>query len=329
MPKRPMVTTLLLPLLVLAACGTDPGPAAAPVPPTGTNAPTTPDTTTPDTTTPDTTVPDTTVPDSAPSSTPPSEPADGIHYDPDDVRADLDAARLRWETQGWGSYRFVYTPTCFCPPDEVNVHVLGDRIVDPPDTGSAWTVEQWFDRIDTAIGTAADIRVTFRDDGAPTSLYVDESETMADEEYGFELVDLEPVSDGLDVFLDAEYGCGYRFAIASERQTASMVVGFDDIDDWETGPTPGTYELADLNGTVRFGRDLMANWCDDVIEEGEPEPVIDEEWEIVDGVLELTHTDNRLAIGTFVDVVAEDPDGDEHDLGDVEVANGMWGFFAG
>ncbi len=67
-------------------------------------------------------------------------------------------------------------------------------------------------------------------------------------------------------------------ARANAGQTVSMVVSFTAVEDFETGPALGTYDLAVLNGSVRFGTDLMANWSDDVVEEGEPEVVTDATW---------------------------------------------------
>ena len=299
------LSIFLVPLLVLAACG-DPEPVGQPMPPVDTTDPAPP------------------IDPTTPTTTPESEP----RYDPDEARAELDAARERWAAGNWDAYRYTYAPSCFCDQEELTVEVIDGRLVDPDDFDRARSVEQWFDEIEDAIGTAADVRVTYGDTGAPTSLYVDVDETMADEEFGYELIDIEQVTDGLDAFLEGEYGCGYGFAIANAGQTVAMVVSFVDID-WETGPQMGTHDLADLDGTVWFGTDLMANWCDDVIEVGEPEPAIDEAWTIVSGTLEVSQTDSRLALGTFTDVVAVDPDGREHALGDVEIANGMWGFFAG
>lgn len=303
-----LVPLALLPLLAVAACGDDTGSAARPIPTVDTTAPPTEPT--------DPTVPPTTTPETEP------------RYDPVEARAALDAARERWAATGWTSYRFIFTPSCFCPQDDVTVDVIGGRPVGGDDTGQARSVEQWFDEIETAIGTAADVRVTYDDTGAPSSLHIDVDEMTADEEFGYELVGVEPATDALATFLDDEYGCGYGFAVADAAQTVSMVVSFVDID-WETGPEPGVHDLAQLDGAVHFGVDLMANWCDDVIEEGEPEPIVDETWQIVSGSLDLSQTDNRLAIGVFTDVVAVDADGHEHHLGSVEVANGMWGFFAG
>lgn len=298
---------VVLGLIALAACG-DAEPAAQPMPPVDTTIP-----------------PGPTDPTLPPATTTPPQT---LRYDPDQVRADLDAARERWAAENWTSYRYTYAPSCFCDQAELTVEVIDGRLVDQDDVDRARTVEGWFDEIDAAIGTAVDVRVTYDDSGAPSSLYVDVDETMADEEFGYELVDIEPVADGLDAFLDGEYGCGYGFALANAGQTVSMAVSFVGVD-WETGPATGTYDLADVDGAVRFGTDLMANWCDDVIEVGEPEPEVDETWNIVSGTLELSVTDNRLATGTFTDVVAVDADGIEHDFGDVVVANGMWGFFAG
>ena len=304
---RKHLSVVLVSLLALAACGDEVGPAAPPVPPADTDPVAPPGTTAPPTPT-----------------TPETEP----RYDPVQAASELAAARERWASGDHTSYRLRYTPMCFCPREELTADVVVGRVVGPVDAGPVRSIEQWFDEIEAAIGTAADIRVTYDDTGAPASLYIDVDEMIADEEFGYELVDIEPVTDGLEAFLDDEYGCGYGFASATADQSASMIVSFTDID-WETGPELGTYDLADLDGTIRFGIDLMANWCDDVVEPGEPEPIVDETWEIVGGSLDFSQTDNRLAVGVFTDVVAVDADGNEHQLGDVEVANGMWGFFAG
>ncbi len=303
----------LVPLLAVAACGEDTGPAAGPI----ASVPTTAAPTAPTDPT-----------DAPPVTTPVTTQETELRYDPVEARADLDAARERWRAAGWTAYRFTFTPSCYCPQDDVTVEVIDGRPVGAEAAGHARSVEQWFDEIDASIGTAADVRVSYGETGAPSSLYIDVDEMMADEEFGFELVGLEQVTDGLAAFLDDEYGCGYGFALSDSDQTVSMVARFVDVD-WETGPEPGVHDLADLDGVVYFGADLMANWCDDVIEVGEPEPVVDDSWQIVGGSLTFTPTDNRLAVGVFTDVVAVDADGHEHHLGDVEVSNGMWGFFAG
>lgn len=299
---QPRLATLaLVPLLALAACGQETGPEARPV----SSAPTTAVPTTPTDPTPD----------------------PELRYDPVEARAALDAARERWAATNWTAYRFTFTPSCYCPQDDVTVAVIGGRPVGTDAAGHVWSVEQWFGEIDAAIGKAADVRVAYGETGAPSSLYIDVDEMIADEEFGYELVDLEPVTDPLETLLVDEYGCGFGFASADGDQTVSMVVRFVDVD-WETGPEPGRYDLADLAGTVYLGADLMANWCNDVVIEGQPEPVIDDTWSIVGGSVDVS-IDNRLAVGVFTDVVAVDADGDERHLGDIEVSNGMWGFFAG
>ncbi|MDW3215761.1 MAG: DUF6174 domain-containing protein [Ilumatobacteraceae bacterium] len=317
--RRSPISVILVSLLALAACGEADPTGGSPAAPNSIDpAPTDP---TEPTITP-------TTPITTPITTPSTTPGETPRYDAERMRADLAAARERWTAQNWTSYRYTYTPSCYCDRQEVTVEAIDGHTVDSGGLDWARTIEQWFDEIDAAIGTAADIRVTYDATGAPTSLYIDVEETIADEEFGYELIALEQVTDSLDAFLDDDYGCGYGFAAANAGQTVSMVVGFVDID-WEQGPVAGAYDLADLDGAIHFGVDLMANWCDDVIEEGEPEPLVDETWNIVSGTLEVSPTDNRLATGTFTDVVAVDADGHEHLLGDVEIANGMWGFFAG
>lgn len=293
--------------LTLAACGAEPGNESTPPLPTDPTAPAsepTPDPTTPPT---------------------PTPPPRVLRYDAAEVRAELDDARARWAEQGQPPYRWTYSPVCFCPQREIQIDVIAGRIVHST-AEDGLTVAAVFDLIDEQIGTAADVRVTYDDLGYPTSFYVDIDEMMADEEFGFELVDFAPVSDVIDTFITDPYGCGYGFAAATPDQSASFTVFFADVT--ENGPVAGSYDLADVMGELRFGTDLMANWCDDVMEEGEPVPELDEAWEIIAGSLDIT-IDGSTATGSFTDVVALTSDGLEYPNGNVTITNQAWGVFAG
>jgi hypothetical protein len=83
---------------------------------------------------------------------------------------------------------------------------------------------------------------------------------------------------------------------------------------------------------LQFGADLFANWCDDVLEPGEPEPVTDEVWR-VSGTLDITSLpaagECGPAEGTLIGAVARTEDGDEIVLGDLDLQNDSWGCFAG
>ncbi len=287
--------------LTLGACGAEPGGGSTPPRPSDTSAPAV-----------------------VPTIPPTTAPTQVLRYDPEIVQAELDDARTRWAEQGGRPYRWAYSPVCFCPDGEIRVDVIADRIVNS--TGEdGLTVDAAFDMVDEQIGTAADVRVTYDDLGYPTSLYVDVDEMIADEEFGLELVQFSPVSDAIDMFVTDPYGCGYGFSAATPDQSASFTVFFPDI---AKGPDAGAYDLADVMGELRFGTDLMANWCDDVMEEGEPVPEIDEAWEIIAGTLDITTT-GSTATGSFTDVVALTSDGLEYPIGDVTITNEAWGVFAG
>jgi hypothetical protein len=219
-------------------------------------------------------------------------------------------------------------PVCFCLEEVVTVDVIDGTVVGGVGSGLADSVEGWFDVIEEAIDEAAAVEAEFDPTtGIPVSVYIDVDEMIADEEFGLAHRELTPEGDPIDRFLTDEYGCGYGFAVATPDQTASLVVGFAGFGE---GIPSGTYDLVDAEyGAIRFGTDLMANWCDDVVEPDEPEPVIDEEWELVGGTVEITLTSDHTATGVLRDVVARTPDGREIRLGGATVANDTWGFFAG
>ncbi len=122
--------------------------------------------------------------------------------DPRDVR-DLVAARARWNVHGSSHYVLEGSPRCFCVAGGLvaRVTVTGGQVtsVSRADTGEmlpthAWqsfrTVEDLFDLIDDAIKRDAHrIDVTYDpEQGFPTTLYIDYSDAMADEEYGFNVL---------------------------------------------------------------------------------------------------------------------------------------------
>lgn len=268
----------------------------------------------------------TSVPGTVPTN-PGTTPAGQLRYDPATVRTELDAARGRWTDSGSETYRYSYTPVCFCPQQEIEVQVIAGRIVDRTD--QARSIGDWFDEIDAAIGIAADIQVNYDDRGHPTSLFIDVDEIMADEEFGFQLVDLVRVPDAVSEFMPDAYGCGFGFAVASPDETAALVVRLQGLAEGENGPGTTRYELADTSAEIRIGTDLMANWCDDVFEEGEPEADVTERWPVVGGTLDVTVGADGTATGMLVDIVAESPDGQEQRLGNAFITNDAWGFFAG
>lgn len=252
-------------------------------------------------------------------------------------RAELDAARARWAAQGVSSYTFRYSPQCFCIPSDVEVTVIGGQLVATSiqtdgefgrgiaDEGI--TIEGWFDRIDAAIDTAANVTVAYTDWGYPDSVWVDESLMTADEEWGMTVGGYVDGTHVAQHVVNQSYGCGYGFWTANPSQTLSLrlPLGADG-----STPTPGSYDVASLVGAeLLVGANLMANWCDDVIEMGEPEPVVDETWALTAGTIELTFTSSTTAVAVVTGLTAEAPDGTTVVLGDAEIRNDTWGQFAG
>lgn len=129
--------------------------------------------------------------------------------------------------------------------------------------------------------------------------------------------------------LTTPYPCGYGFQAGNDAGTVGIFLQPE-----SPGLPPGeeTVDLGDSDawtGEVRVGRDLFANWCNDVI--AEPEATVDETWALVDGVVALTDLDGSTGTATMTatDLVAEAPDGTRHTLGDLVLTNTAWGMFAG
>jgi hypothetical protein len=127
------------------------------------------------------------------------------------------------------------------------------------------------------------------------------------------------------------YGCGFGFQAGNPEQTAALFItssaGFGEP------PPMETIDLAtDGAWTARLdlGADLFANWCDDVIEMGEPEPRVDETLQVVEGTVEVTlGASGTAASARATGLVARDADGVEYALGDITIVNPAWGMFAG
>ncbi len=134
--------------------------------------------------------------------------------------------------------------------------------------------------------------------------------------------------------LTETYGCGYGFYVSDEAQSVGLFIQVADFEAAASGALPADSELDDPIWDARLdsGSDLFANWCDDVIEPGEPEPVVDESWDVTGSVRGLTVPDTGqcgTATAQITDIVATGPDGTEMHLGDLDVVNESWGCFAG
>lgn len=119
--------------------------------------------------------------------------------DPGSTR-DLVAARARWNLHGASAYTMRGSAQCFCilGGREVEIDVAGGRVtrVRLAETGaevpselraSYRSVEELFDLVDEAIRNDAHrLEVTYdAQRGFPTQLWIDWSDRIADEEYGF------------------------------------------------------------------------------------------------------------------------------------------------
>ena len=182
------IALLLALTAVAAACGSD-GTATGDTLPT----PETLSTQAPDTAVPVSDVPNTEAP--IPVTLAKNEP------DPS-VQADLDAARDLWATQGPTSYKIVTQSLCFCPQEPwsdtvvdgvVTEHVaLTDGVFSDP---AARPMDALFDEIQRVIESEyASLTVSYDPaTGALKQFFVDVSEMMADEEYGVEVISVQPL----------------------------------------------------------------------------------------------------------------------------------------
>lgn len=134
--------------------------------------------------------------------------------------------------------------------------------------------------------------------------------------------------------LSEQYGCGYGFYASNVEQTVGLFVVFSDFDAAESGNIP---ETSQLNGDtwdaeIRFGTDLFANWCDDVLEPGEPTPEYGETWQ-VSGTIEVHELPpagrGGPASATLTDVEARGPNNELIAFDNFEIQNEFWGTFAG
>jgi hypothetical protein len=121
-----------------------------------------------------------------------------------DEAGELGRQRQKWESQGITDYRVLSRMICFCVGDAttpVVLHVLNRRLVSvsraddlspvPPTDWAFryYTIDEMFDLIaDAQARGASEVRVTYDPLlGYPTSVYLDMSSRVADDERQFEI----------------------------------------------------------------------------------------------------------------------------------------------
>lgn len=138
-------------------------------------------------------------------------------------------------------------------------------------------------------------------------------------------------ADGPD--LTEAHGCGHGFYVSDLEQTTGLVITYRDREGAMEGRVAPNSDLdVAWDAELQRGTNLFANWCDDVIEPGEPTPEIEETWDVT-GRIEVTGLPGAGECGPasaeLTDVVATGPDGEELVIGDLSVVNEAWGCFAG
>ena len=136
------------------------------------------------------------------------------------------------------------------------------------------------------------------------------------------------------VTLTETYGCGYGFYMSNADQTVGLFLSLD----YELGlndEVPMKSNLADeiWEAELRFGKDLFSNWCDDVIEDDEPVPLVDESWTVSGRIRMKDLPDPGGCRGPATAVArsltAKGPNGETLSLGALDLTNSSWGCFAG
>ncbi len=134
--------------------------------------------------------------------------------------------------------------------------------------------------------------------------------------------------------LTEAHHCGYGFYVGDVDQNWALKITYRDFEAAQAGEVPRESALADdtWSAELEAGRDLFANWCDDVLEPDEPTPEVEEVWE-VSGDIEVTGLPDPGGCGpataNLIGLEARNDNGDVISLGDLDVGNEFWGCFAG
>ena len=133
--------------------------------------------------------------------------------------------------------------------------------------------------------------------------------------------------------LTESWPCGIGFAVSNEEQTVAVQVYRSDGD----GAIEPPIALPDpaWDARVLIGKNLLANNCDDVMEEWEPIREVVAEWPLDAGVLTYAvPVDEGCGTGEAVSATLDGATvststGDIIDLGDLAIVNEAYGCFAG
>lgn len=133
--------------------------------------------------------------------------------------------------------------------------------------------------------------------------------------------------------LTEQYACGYGFYASNPEQTVGLFIEFSDFEAARNGDIPETSQLDEdtWNARLEFGTDLFANWCDDVLEPGEPTPEVGETWQL-SGTIEIDElpaSGQGRAAATLTGVEAYGPNNELIAFDVFQVENEFWGTFAG
>jgi hypothetical protein len=119
----------------------------------------------------------------------PLPPGHDPHIADGTLQHKLDAARKKWKAAHVSSYRYEIQVSCFCPPaTKPNVFTVrkGAPAKYPSGYKSLASVPRLFKTIQGAIDDdVANLNVTYGKRGVPTSIYIDRSQQIADEEQGY------------------------------------------------------------------------------------------------------------------------------------------------
>jgi len=134
--------------------------------------------------------------------------------------------------------------------------------------------------------------------------------------------------------LTEAHHCGYGFYVGDVDQTWALKITYQDFEAAQAGEVPRESALSNdtWSAELEEGQDLFANWCDDVLEPGEPTPEVHEVWD-VSGDIKVTGLPDPEACGpataNLTGLEARNDGGDVIPLGDLDVENEFWGCFAG